>query len=149
MSYAPKRYRGAVENEFVALSLHERMRRVRREDTEPELKVRRILARLGLRYRVTVRGLPGTPDIANRTNRWAVFVHGCFWHGHPGCRLATVPKTNTRWWLEKLTANRARDQRKVRALRARGIRVLTVWQCQTDQPARLERRLGKFVEAAR
>src|SRR4051794_676044 len=75
-----------------------RMRRVRRSGTEPELKVRRVLTRLGMRYRLSNRDLLGSPDVANRSRGWAVFVHGCFWHGHPGCRRASVPKTNCTFW---------------------------------------------------
>ncbi len=120
-----------------------RMKRVRQRDTKPEQEVRRILWRLGLRFRTCVRTLSGSPDIANMTQKWAVFVHGCFWHGHRGCRLATVPKTNRQWWLEKLATNRARDARKRSRLRADGYNVVTVWQCELSKPEKLERKLAK------
>jgi DNA mismatch endonuclease (patch repair protein) len=109
-----------------------RMRRVRQRDTAPELVVRRFLSAAGLRYRVCPTGLPGRPDIANRSRRWAVFVHGCFWHGHSQCALARVPKTNSEFWAKKLKDNIKRDKLKEKALLSLGFRVYTVWQCQLD-----------------
>src|SRR5688500_542986 len=88
-----------------------RLGRIRQADTAPEQTVRRALWALGLRFRRANRDLPGSPDIANRTAHWAVFVHGCFWHAHTGCSKATVPKRNRQFWLEKFAANRARDAR--------------------------------------
>lgn len=119
------------------------MKRIRQAHTAPELAVREILRKLGVSYRTCVAGVPGTPDIMNRRAKWAIFVHGCYWHGHVGCKLFTVPKTNTQFWEEKIVANRKRDRRKVGALRAMGFKVLTVWQCETRNPARLSRRLAK------
>lgn len=130
----------AVESQVSA-----RMKLVRRKGTAPEMVVRRLLRELGVRYRTCVDGLPGSPDIANRKQGWAVFVHGCFWHGHAACKLATVPKTNRAFWLTKLAANRERDARKVRALRRLGFRVAVVWQCELKKPAVLERKLAKVV----
>src|SRR5262245_46838044 len=86
-----------------------RMKSVRQRDTEPELSVRKVLQRLGARYRLCPHNLPGRPDIANAARRWCIFVHGCFWHGHNNCSLYTVPKTNTDWWKRKVEDNRARD----------------------------------------
>lgn len=116
-----------------------RMKAIRQRDTEPELALRAHLRAWRLRYRVCPKGLPGRPDAANSKRRWALFVHGCFWHGHRGCRLATVPKTNTRFWLEKFAANRARDRRKVRLLEERGFFVIEVWQCQLRDSKVLQR----------
>ena len=110
------------------------MRRVRQKDTAPERALRKLLTARGLRYRVCPKDLPGRPDIANKSQRWAIFVHGCFWHGHRGCRLATLPKTNRAWWSAKLHANRARDARKVQALRDLGFAVVVVWQCELSDP---------------
>jgi len=119
-----------------------RMADVRQRDTTPELAVRRALTMLGLRYRVRNRDLPGSPDIANRTRKWAVFVHGCFWHRHPGCVRSTTPKRNRAFWKKKFEANVERDARAVAALRERGFRVVTVWECETEvDPARLVRLL--------
>jgi DNA mismatch endonuclease (patch repair protein) len=117
-----------------------RMRAVRQRDTEPEIAVRRILHGLGIRYRACPQSLPGRPDIANRKRRWAIFVHGCFWHGHD-CRLGTKPKSNAEWWLQKIAANRERDARKTKALESLGFQVLTVWQCDLDAPSTLAARL--------
>jgi len=115
----------------------------RRADTAPERIVRQVLAALGHRFRLANRDLPGSPDVANRSRKWAVFVHGCFWHQHPGCPRATVPKRNRAWWLEKFRDNRRRDDRKVEALEALGFRVLTVWECQTADERALGHRLRR------
>jgi DNA mismatch endonuclease (patch repair protein) len=129
----------------MALSSSERMRGIRQKDTAPEVAVRQIVHGLGARFRVCPRALPGRPDIANRRGRWAVFVHGCFWHGHDGCRLYTVPKTNSSFWREKIRANRERDGRKESQLRELGFVVLVVWQCELDHPQLLRRRLRTVV----
>jgi DNA mismatch endonuclease (patch repair protein) len=126
------------------LTTTERMKRVRQAHTAPELAVRSILRELGVRYRTCVDDLPGKPDIANKSAGWAIFVHGCFWHGHPGCVLFTRPKTNRMFWEEKVRANRARDRRKERALLALGFRVATIWQCELRDHARLSKRLATF-----
>lgn len=107
-----------------------RMRRVKQRDTAPELAFRAYLREWGIAYRICPRVLPGRPDVANRRRRWAVFIHGCFWHGHENCRLATVPKTNSAFWRQKLAANRARDTRKIEELEALGYLVVVVWQCE-------------------
>ena len=122
------------------------MKRIRQAHTAPELAVREILRGLGVSYRTCVPGVPGTPDIMNRRAKWAIFVHGCYWHGHTGCKLFTVPKTNTQFWKEKICANQTRDRRKVRALRALGFKVITVWQCETRKPLRLARRLARLLK---
>lgn len=123
-----------------------RMKRIRRANTRPELAVRAVLRDLRIGYRTCVRTIPGTPDIANQKRGWAIFVHGCFWHGHRSCKLFTVPKTNTSFWMNKIAANRARDARKVRQVRALGFRVLTIWQCETRNVAALRRRLANELE---
>ncbi len=125
------------------------MKAVRQRDTAPEKAVRTILHRLGARYRVCPRDLPGRPDIANKSARWCIFVHGCFWHGHASCPRARLPKTNHRWWAEKIVANKERDARKEQAMRELGFRVAVVWQCEIDDPLRLARRLERFVEGPR
>lgn len=123
---------------------------VRQRNTSPEQLVRRLLHRLGFRFRVGGRGLPGSPDIANRTRRWAVFVHGCFWHAHSRCPKATVPKRNRVFWTEKLAANRERDRRVVRKLRAAGYTAMVVWECELkSSPAAVERRLLRVLGYAR
>src|SRR5690348_570731 len=109
------------------------MAEIRQAGTAPELAVRESLSRLGLRYRLNVRSLPGRPDIANLTKRFAVFVHGCFWHRHEGCRRTTTPTSNREFWEAKFTANRQRDQRAIEALEQLGFRVCVVWECETKE----------------
>lgn len=122
------------------------MGRVRQKGTAPELEVSRVLRQIGAGYRKNVRALPGSPDFANKTRRWAVFVHGCFWHRHRGCFRATTPKANREFWLEKFTRNRKRDADSIRALRRAGYKVVLIWECQVD---RCEGRLSKVLEAGR
>lgn len=119
-----------------------RMGRIRQRDTAPELAVRRLLFGLGHRYRTSNRDLPGAPDVANRTQKWALFVHGCFWHAHESCSKATLPKRNRKFWEDKLAANRARDERALQALKRLGYRVVVVWQCELKRPAELATRLS-------
>lgn len=121
------------------MDVSSRMQRVRRKDTEPEMRLRRALWRQGLRYRLHVRGLPGSPDIVFKSCRVAIFVHGCFWHRHVGCRLATVPKSNRDFWERKFLANQERDERKRLELQGLGWRVVVVWQCETEDHASLKR----------
>ncbi len=102
---------------------------IRGRDTGPEIRVRRLLHSSGLRFRLHRRDLPGTPDIVLPRHRVVVFVHGCFWHFHAGCRLAKVPGSRPEFWRAKLLSNRARDTLAVKALEAMGWRVLVVWEC--------------------
>jgi DNA mismatch endonuclease (patch repair protein) len=126
-----------------------RMKRIRRSGTAPEQSVRRTLRQLGISFRACVRGLPGTPDLVNRGAGWAIFVNGCFWHGHGGCKKFTVPKTNTTFWIEKIKANKARDARKVRQLRKLGFRVVTIWQCEAANDDRLREKIAKRLRGPR
>jgi DNA mismatch endonuclease (patch repair protein) len=106
------------------------MARIGPRDTAPEMAVRRLLHRLGYRYRLHCRSLPGTPDIVLPSRRIAVFVHGCFWHAH-GCSKGRPPKTRQEYWKSKLDRNRERDAEKRGALEAMGWQVVEIWQCQT------------------
>ena len=117
------------------------MRRVKGRDTTPELAVRRMLWRLGARYRLHRKDLPGHPDIVMPGKRLAVFVHGCFWHGHDCARGARVPKQNRDYWEAKVGRNRARDAANLEKLEALGWRAHTVWECELKDPAALEARL--------
>src|SRR5262249_34210676 len=141
----PARTRSAKPALLVDPATSARLGRIRQKDTAAELAVRRVLHELGLRLRIRNRDLPGAPDAANRSRRWAIFVHGCFWHSHAGCRRATVPKRNRDFWLEKFIENRARDARVLRALRRRGYRTLVVWECELERAAKLGRRLRAFA----
>jgi DNA mismatch endonuclease (patch repair protein) len=122
------------------------MGRIRQRDTAAEIVVGRILRGLGAAYRKNVQGLPGSPDFANRKRKWAVFVHGCFWHRHTSCSRATVPKVNRAFWVEKFARNRMRDAAAIRLLRRGGWRVAVVWECEL---ADAERRLSKILEPLR
>ncbi|MBD0272344.1 MAG: DNA mismatch endonuclease Vsr [Acetobacteraceae bacterium] len=121
------------------------MARIRGKDTRPELAVRSMLHAMGFRFRLHRRDLPGTPDIVLSGRRKAIFVHGCFWHGH-GCGCARLPKTRLDYWGPKIAANRARDGRKAAALRREGWSVAAVWECQLRKPGALERRLARFLD---
>lgn len=105
------------------------MASVRRFGTRPELAVRRSLHRRGFRFRTSDRLLPGSPDLKLSRYRAVIFVNGCFWHRHDGCRYATMPASNHEWWVEKFTRNVARDVDKTRKLREAGWRVMVVWEC--------------------
>ena len=125
----------------------ENMRRIRSEDTAPELVVRKTLYSLGYRYRLHCKDLPGKPDIVFKGRRKAIFVHGCFWHQHPGCSEAHTPKTNTSYWLPKLARNVKRDKEAEEALAAAGWKTLVIWECETSDAVSLARRLGRFMRA--
>lgn len=105
------------------------MKRVKRSDTKPELTLRKALHKMGFRYVIGDKRLPGTPDLAFPKHKAAVFVHGCFWHGHD-CRQGRAPSSNVGYWVPKIEANRARDARKEQGVRDLGWRVFTVWECQ-------------------
>ena len=124
------------------------MRRVKGRDTTPELKVRRLLTALGARYRLHRKDLPGKPDIVMAGRRLAIFVHGCFWHGHDCARGARVPKANRDYWLGKVGRNRARDVVSRAALEAAGWRVETVWECEMKDEAALRGRLAGLLDSA-
>ena len=128
------------------LTRSQQMARIRSKNTSPELLTRSAVHALGLRFRKHVDDLPGKPDLANKTRKWAIFVHGCFWHSHGGCRLASSPKSNTGYWTKKLASNKKRDAINVVALEQRGFRVLIVWECEVRQRARLQEVLANFFD---
>ena len=121
------------------------MRQVKGRDTTPELKGRRALTRIGARYRLHRKDLPGNPDIVMPGRRLAIFVHGCFWHGHDCARGARVPKQNSDYWVAKVGRNVARDTRNGEALAAAGWRVETIWECELKDAAALEARLRDLL----
>lgn len=124
-----------------------RLARIRQHGTRPELDVRRIVSHLGARYRTMNRDLPGSPDLANRKNKWAIFVHGCYWHSHVGCSRATVPKRNRAFWKAKFIANRRRDSKALLDLRAIGFRVATVWECELKDESPVAKRLRALLSS--
>lgn len=117
---------------------------VRSRDTKPEMRVRRALHAVGLRYRLHDRGLPGAPDLVFPSRRIVLFVHGCFWHRHPGCSAARLPKSRLDFWEPKLAGNVERDKRKQAELEVQGWTVLVIWECETknaDALAKLAQRI--------
>ena len=107
--------------------------------------MRRVVHGLGHRYRLGNEDLPGSPDLANRARRWAIFVHGCFWHAHPGCPRATRPKRTREFWRAKLAANRERDERKTLELVRLGFTVIVVWECRTRDLPTLRKELAELL----
>jgi DNA mismatch endonuclease (patch repair protein) len=122
----------------------ERMSRIKGVDTGPEMAVRRLVHRMGFRYRLHARDLPGAPDLVFPRLGKIIFVHGCFWHQHPGC--GRQPKSRLSFWTKKLFQNRERDLRNQRRLRYLGWRILIVWECQLKR-ATLSARLPRFLES--
>ena len=121
------------------------MARVRNKRTAPEDAVATILRALKIRYRRNVRRLPGAPDFVVASKRTVVFVNGCFWHGHPNCKRAKLPDTNTAFWTQKILKNQRRDASASRKLRRDGWHVWTVWQCQLRDVQRVTKRLARLV----
>jgi DNA mismatch endonuclease, patch repair protein len=134
-----------VTDVFTAEKRSAVMRRVKSRDTTPEWVVRRLLWRLGARYRLDRRDLPGRPDIVLAGRRLAIFVHGCFWHGHDCARGARVPKANRAYWTGKIAKNRARDTETRNKLEALGWRVEVIWECELKADEALERRLKQVL----
>jgi len=124
------------------------MSRIKGRDTAPEKRVRSLLHRLGFRFSLHKRELPGRPDIVLKRYHTAIFVHGCFWHRHAGCKNSVLPKTRADFWLAKLSGNVARDRRNQAALKHQGWKTLIVWECEVENETRLTRRLiAKLAKA--
>lgn len=122
------------------------MAAVRSKNTSPELAVRKLIHSMGYRYRLHGNGLPGKPDLVFAGKRKVIFVHGCFWHRHRGCAKASTPKTRVDFWQTKFDQNVARDKKTVRSLKRLGWQVLTIWQCELKDAARVARRLNEFLK---
>jgi len=123
------------------------MRAVKAKDTAPEMIFRRMLHRLGYRYHLHRKDLPGNPDIVFPRSKAVIFVHGCFWHGHDCKRGARTPKTNTKYWTEKIARNIARDAKSIKELEANGWRVQIVWECELKDLNPLQEKLVAFLKA--
>lgn len=119
------------------------MRSIKSSDTRPELAVRKLLTEMGYRYRLHRKELPGNPDIVFIGRKKAIFVHGCFWHGHERCTIAHTP--NIEFWRKKLSANKQRDQHALDELSKLGWKVFIVWECSLKTPCILKSRLRRFV----
>jgi DNA mismatch endonuclease, patch repair protein len=124
----------------------EMMSRIGPRNTVPELAVRSMAHRMGFRFRIHRKGLPGRPDLVFPRHRLAVFVHGCFWHRHGGCANATMPKTRPEFWRRKFRGNVERDRRSCEQLARLGWRTLVVWECEAEDPARLQSILSAALE---
>lgn len=129
------------------LTLTERMRRIRKTDTQPEMIVRRVLHAMGYRYRLHDKRLPGHPDIVLPRHRKVIFVHGCFWHRHDCRDGRKLPRSKPEYWAPKLDRNRARDGRHITELRELGWNVLVVWECELHDSQTLEAHLKQFLQA--
>lgn len=122
------------------------MSKIKGKDTSPEMAVRRLVYTLGYRYRLHRKELPGKPDIVFKGRRKVIFVHGCFWHGHPGCHRATIPKTNSDFWKGKIVQNKQRDREAIKKLEGMGYRCLIIWECEIKDVERLIDNITKFLE---
>ena len=120
------------------------MSRIKGKDTKPEMMVRSFLHTNGFRYRLHVKHLTGKPDIVLPKYKTVIFVNGCFWHGHKNCKYATIPKTRTDWWLQKINGNKANDTKHLLALRKLHWRVISLWECEL-KPAKRERTLERLL----
>jgi len=122
------------------------MRAIRGRDTKPELEVRRGLHRMGYRYRLHAKALPGKPDLVFPSRRKVIFVHGCFWHLHAHCSIGRIPKTRTDYWATKLNSNRKRDRQVRRKLKAMGWEALVVWECEIANLPAAIRKASEFLD---
>ncbi len=121
------------------------MAQIKGKNTKPEILVRSLLHRMGYRFRLHNKKLPGKPDIILPKYKAVIFVHGCFWHGHEGCKRATIPATRTEFWKSKISENKVRDNNNIAALKNFGYRCLVVWQCELKDEVLLKQRLSDFL----
>ena len=131
----------------MGISRSENMRRIRNKDTSPERKVRSLVHRLGYRFRLHSRKLPGKPDLVFASRKKIIFVHGCFWHQHgaPGCKIARVPKTRLDYWVPKLERNKSRDLENQKELQRLGWKLMVVWECEIKDLETLANRIREFL----
>ncbi len=121
------------------------MSRIKGKNTKPEMMVRRFLHSNGFRYRLHDTNLPGKPDIILKKYKTIIFIHGCFWHGHEGCKYYVVPKTRTQWWLNKINRNIEKDKENVKALQKNDWNIITIWECDLKKD-KLEKTFKKLTE---
>ena len=141
----PGHYIGGMADTLSKEARSERMARVRGKDTQPEMRVRRLTHAMGYRYRLHDKRLPGRPDMVFPGRRKVIFVHGCFWHRHPGCPRTRMPKSRVGFWREKLDANAARDERNRAELHRLGWDVLVVWECESEDVEATRQRVRDFL----
>lgn len=121
------------------------MARIRNADTAPEMRVRRLVHSMGYRYRLHRRSLPGCPDLVFPARKKVIFVHGCFWHRHEGCKYAYTPKSREDFWIAKLEGNRERDKKNMAELVQMEWKILVIWECETDDLDSLKNRIQEFM----
>lgn len=114
------------------------MSQIKGKNTKPEMLVRKFLHAHGFRYRLHVKNLPGKPDIVLPKYKTVIFVHGCFWHGHEGCKYFVIPKTRTDWWLNKINSNIANDRKAISELKSMGWNIINLWECEL-KPAKIDK----------
>lgn len=112
------------------------MSQIKGKDTKPEIVVRKFLHSNGFRYRLHVRDLPGKPDIVLKKYNTVIFIHGCFWHGHKDCKYYVIPKTRTKWWLDKINRNKEKDDESIKVLKQVGWNSITIWECELKKDKR-------------
>lgn len=127
------------------ISRSENMRRIRSKNTIPELLIRRLIFKMGFRYRLHGKNLPGKPDLVFANRKKVIFVHGCFWHQHKNCIDSHIPKSNTEYWLSKLQRNKIRDKENQSKLKKLGWSFLILWECQLRHTGRLTEKIKKFM----
>ncbi len=143
-SKSERKKQGSPTTKDKVLTRSENMSRIRGKNTKPEMTVRRALWKTGLRYRLHDKRLPGSPDLVFPGKRIVVFVHGCFWHCHEGCRNFRIPKTRTEWWSAKLARNKARDTNVCAQLEAMGWAAIVIWECEVTNSKRLAELAAKL-----
>ena len=141
-------WKATMENIVPSADRSRIMRAIKGKNTTPEMSVRSLLHRLGYRFRLHVKNLPGSPDIVLPKYHTVVFVHGCFWHRHPRCKRASMPASNVEFWAAKFAANTKRDKQNVKDLRKLGWKVVIVWQCELKDEDKLKRRLRARLSAS-
>lgn len=121
------------------------MSRIKGKNTKPELLVRKFLHANGFRYKLHDKTLPGKPDIVLPKYKTVIFVHGCFWHGHEGCKYFVVPKTRTEWWTDKISHNKANDTKAMKRLKKEGWKIIEIWECNL-KPAKVDKTLAALLK---
>ncbi|KXS54184.1 MAG: DNA mismatch endonuclease, patch repair protein [Marinobacter sp. T13-3] len=142
----PKTAMKLWEAEMTTEGRRRNMRANRSKDTSPEIRTRKALHSMGYRFRIHVKDLSGKPDIVLPKHKLVIFVHGCFWHQHPNCKLASRPSSNTDYWCTKFERTRLRDKEHQLALEMAGWSVATIWECETREPPVLDKRLREVLE---
>lgn len=122
------------------------MSRIRGKNTKPEIQLRKLLFKMGFRFRLHDKSLPGTPDIVLKKYRTVIFVHGCFWHGHENCKYFVIPKTRTEWWLRKIENNKNNDYKNIIELKLENWNVIIVWECQLKSEIICEEIIKKIIK---